>query len=153
MAVERKKPGRVVTPEHLGGPPSEETMRQDEERRRKYQEQKMREQQALDARIQAMIDGKEPIPNEIVKYLIDELRDTNAEKAAVGRNAQQYEQGLAQSRKRLVELNGIIQKYFSDIAKQVQKAASPVEQAAKKLEAVPEVKEEEHAEPDPEPAV
>lgn len=109
-------------------------------------------------KVQAMLDGKEPIPSPLVQYLVDELRATSAEQTAVIQNIQQHEQMLSLLKKRHVELGGITGKYREDIMKHVDD--EPLEEpeeptpAEPKLEAVPDSKdEEEPEEPDPEPVV
>lgn len=157
MAEERKKkPGKIITPDHLRGGPSEEELREQQQQQRRQQlEQQQRKMAAVEKRIQAMLDGKEPVPDEVVGYLVEELKDATTEKAAVTRNIQQYEQVLSQSRRRLVELNGIGQKFFDDIAKRIDKpgAPSPVKAKPKLVEPKLEEAVEDESEPDPEPII
>lgn len=71
-----------------------------------------REQQVRD-----LIDGKKEPPNGVVAYLVGELRTLTTEKVEVMKTVRQAEEILSVGRKRLIELNGIGQKYFEDIAK------------------------------------
>jgi type IV secretory pathway VirB4 component len=153
MAEERKKkPGKIVTPEHLSGRPSAEEVTALKQQQMKQQQQKM---ERLEQRVQAMLDGKEAVPNEVVGYLVEELKEATNEKSAVSRNIQQYEQVLNQNRRRLVELNGIGQKFFQDIVKRIDETqpAPPVKAKPKLVEPTLEEAVEDASEPDPEPVI
>lgn len=152
MAEERKKkPGKVINPDHLRKGPSEEEQQQ---LRQQQLEQHQRKMAALEQRVQALMDGKEPIPDDVVGYLVAELKEATTEKAAVNRNIQQYEQALNQNRRRLVELTGIGQKFFQDIVKRIDKpSASPVKAKPKLVEPKLEEVVEDESVPDPEPVI
>lgn len=65
--------------------------------------------------IQKLLDGKVAIPNEMVRYFLEEIKTNTVEARAVTQTLQQAEQVTEQSRQRLVELRGIGRKYIQDI--------------------------------------
>lgn len=76
------------------------------------QQQEQEEQQQY---IQALMDGKQSTKNELVRYLVKELRDNNTELKAVSKTLQQAQQVVEQSQQRMIELRGIGRKYIQDI--------------------------------------
>lgn len=106
-------------------------------------------QNQIQQEVADLLDGKTSTEDPVTLYLIESLKDASAERIAVAKNLQQAEQAVVQLRNRMVELKGINSKMLEDLSGRVTKD-KPTE---KKLEAVPEIKEPEHKEPDPEPVV
>lgn len=80
-----------------------------------HMQKQQQEQEKQQQYIQALMDGKQPTKNELVRYLVKELRDNNTELKAVSKTLQQAQQVVEQSQQRLIELRGIGRKYIQDI--------------------------------------
>jgi 3-oxoacyl-ACP reductase-like protein len=80
-----------------------------------HMQKQQQEQEKQQQYIQALMDGKQPTKNELVRYLVKELRDNNTELKAVSKTLQQAQQVVEQSQQRMIELRGIGRKYIQDI--------------------------------------
>ena len=119
--------------------------------------QQLEQQQGI--RVEALLEGKVPPPNEFAKYLIEKGRETRDNLRGLERTIVEMERKLAQYRQNLLRLQGSFTRSIEDIKNwdkpgpRTPVVGGPVEEASKKLEAVPEIEEEAPKEPDPEPAV
>jgi 3-oxoacyl-ACP reductase-like protein len=80
-----------------------------------HMQKQQQDQEKQQQYIQALMDGKQPTKNELVRYLVKELRDNNTELKAVSKTLQQAQQVVEQSQQRMIELRGIGRKYIQDI--------------------------------------
>jgi len=93
----------------------QEDQAQMQEQMQAHMQKQQREQEEQQQYIQALMDGKQPIKNELVRYLVEELRNNNTEVKAVAKTLQQAQQVVEQSQQRMIELRGIGRKYVQDI--------------------------------------
>lgn len=80
-----------------------------------HMQKQQQDQEKQQQYIQALMDGKQSTKNELVRYLVKELRDNNTELKAVSKTLQQAQQVVEQSQQRMIELRGIGRKYIQDI--------------------------------------
>ena len=80
-----------------------------------HMQEQQRQQEEQQKYIQALMEGKQPVKNELVRYLLEELKSNNAELKAVTKTLQQAQQVTEQAQQRMIELRGIGRKYVQDI--------------------------------------
>jgi len=90
--------------------------------------------------VQDLIDGKVPIPNDIVGYLIEQLKDATQESRAVSRNLRQAEEILAASQRRLTELKGAMMKFSEGVVKNMDRGNGSDEKLVVPATVVPKIK-------------
>jgi hypothetical protein len=66
-------------------------------------------------RVQKILSGQEPPPNEVVGYFVDQVKDLAAEFQAVQMNIQNLRSQLGKMENRAIQILGERQKYVRDI--------------------------------------
>lgn len=66
-------------------------------------------------RVQKLVAGRIAPPNQVVGYMVDQLRKVLQESEGLSNQLQQWESRAAQARNRLGELRGMRNKYIEDI--------------------------------------
>jgi hypothetical protein len=90
-------------------------------------EEQIKFEKEKDQYVQKLLEGKEPVPNEVSSFLLEKLKDTNAEFKAVLQTLQQAEQVVAQSKQRGIEIRGVLKQYADNLYEQRKDADSPDE--------------------------
>jgi len=91
----------------------------------------------MQQRIQKILDNQEPPPNEMVSYLVDQLRQLQAESAMVSERTTQTRQQLQRLEESGLRLQGALDKTFTDIVTWVDRKPGQVKVTEKDLETPP----------------
>lgn len=104
------------------GKQKEEAQAQAQAQAQEQAQQRQEDQQY----IEALTSGEIPPPSSIVAYLVEELKNNNAEVRAVSQTLRQAQKVGEQAEQRMIELRGIGRKYVEDIlARKEDKEDSP----------------------------
>jgi len=72
-------------------------------------------QTQVNQRMQALLSGKTPPPNEFVAYMLTEVKNTQAEFTALQASIREVENQLQAMKSRAIALQGETDRYFRDI--------------------------------------